>query len=551
MLKTSHRMMNPMKSGLSIPFPMVNSNSRFLSICILTGEIKKQSTSSVHLSNISDEYVAFKVKTTSPKRFCVRPNSGIVSPKSECSFTVTMQGLRSHPSEVECKDKFLIQSTVVDSGTKEEEITVDLFSKSSGKYVEEKKLRVVLISKEDSPVEEHKNKELEKEPSSEGSHKEHKHKVIEKEKEPSNEASHKEHKHKVLEKEPSNEGSIKEHKHKVLEKEPSNEASHKEHKHKVLEKEPSNEGSIKEHKHKVLEKEPSNEASHKEHKHKVLEKEPSNEGAIKEHKHKVLEKEPSHEASHKEHKHKEVENESSNEVSIHKEHKHKVLEKEPSNEASHKEHKHKEIEKEPLNEASHKEHKHKEVEKEPSHEASHKEHKHKEVEKESLNEASHKEHKHKVLAKEPSNEASIKEENLVKRDKDVSSMHMQIEDAKEVKSGLTTEEPKPSNDPDGNEQNLSKNKKFTPVKIVKEDPERRFRLSNQLKELKLKESALENQLKEAKSTISNLTYQNSIIIEAKETLQLELARRSKKGFSFVFVCGVSLIGLIGGYLSDP
>nr|GFC46657.1 vesicle-associated protein 2-2-like [Tanacetum cinerariifolium] len=40
------------------------------------------STSSVHLSNISDDYVAFKVKTTSPKRFCVRPNSGIISPKS-------------------------------------------------------------------------------------------------------------------------------------------------------------------------------------------------------------------------------------------------------------------------------------------------------------------------------------------------------------------------------------------------------------------------------------------------------------------------------------
>lgn len=39
-----------------------------------------------------------------------------------------MQGLRSHPSEVECKDKFLIQSTIVDSGTKEEDITVDLVS---------------------------------------------------------------------------------------------------------------------------------------------------------------------------------------------------------------------------------------------------------------------------------------------------------------------------------------------------------------------------------------------------------------------------------------
>ncbi|CAH1429924.1 unnamed protein product [Lactuca virosa] len=467
-------------------------------------EIKKQSTSSVHISNISDEYVAFKVKTTSPKRFCVRPNSGIISPKSECSFTVTMQGLRSHPSEVECKDKFLIQSTAVDSGTKEEDITVDLFSKSSGKYVEEKKLRVVLVSKQDLPVEEHKDKELEKEHANE-------------------EDSLKEHKHKVLEKEHSNEeDSHKEHKHKVLDKELPHEASHTEHKHKVLEKEPSNEASHKEQKHKVLEKEPPNEASSKEHKHRVLEKEPSNE----EHKHEVLEKEPSNEASHK------------------KEHKHKVLEKEPSNEASLKEHKHKVLEKEPSNE----EHKHKVLEKEPFNEASHETHKPKLLEKEPSNEVSH-EHKHEVLDNKPSNESSIKEDILVKRDKNVFSVDKQIKDAKEVKSGLTIEESKLSDDPNGN--NVPKNSKFKPVKIVKEDPETRLRLSNQLKELKLKESALENQLKEVKSTISSLTYQNSIIIEAKETLQLELDRKSKKGFSFVFVCGVSLIGLIGGYFSDP
>nr|GFC47835.1 vesicle-associated protein 2-2-like [Tanacetum cinerariifolium] len=95
--------------------------------------------------------VAGEVKTTSPKRFCVRPNSGIISPKSAYDFSVTMQGLRSAASEVECKDKFLIQSTVVDSGLKEEDVTLELFSKSSGKYVEEKKLRVVL--KVEDPVE--------------------------------------------------------------------------------------------------------------------------------------------------------------------------------------------------------------------------------------------------------------------------------------------------------------------------------------------------------------------------------------------------------------
>ncbi|XP_076941144.1 uncharacterized protein LOC143610588 [Bidens hawaiensis] len=344
------------------------------------------------------------VKTTSPKRFCVRPNSGIISPKSACDFTVTMQGLRSPPSEVDCKDKFLIQSTVVDAGTKEEEVTLELFAKGSGKYIEEKKLRVVLVAKEDSPSEEHKNK--------------------------------------VLEKEPSNESSVKEEKvvaHKALEKEQSNESSVKkedEVKHEVLEKEPSNESSVKD--EDIVQ-------------HKVLEKEPSNESTVKEE--------------------SVVEN--------------KDLEKEPS-----------------------------------------------------------------------------KEENVVKKDEitlpspTVSDIYLlftghKTEDSKEVKGGLTTEDPKASGDHDGNEGNLSENSKPNPVKVVKEDPERKLRLFNQLKELKLKEAALENQLKEAKSTISSLTCQNSIIIEAKETLKLELARRSKKGYPFLFVCIVLIIGLISGYISDP
>ncbi|XP_052312203.1 vesicle-associated protein 2-2-like isoform X1 [Populus trichocarpa] len=42
--------------------------------------------------------------------------------------------------------KFLVQSTVVPPGTTEEDITSNMFSKEGGKYSEEKKLKVVLIS---------------------------------------------------------------------------------------------------------------------------------------------------------------------------------------------------------------------------------------------------------------------------------------------------------------------------------------------------------------------------------------------------------------------
>ncbi|KAK1291231.1 Vesicle-associated protein 2-2 [Acorus calamus] len=117
-----------------------------------TFELKKQSSCLVLLTNNSDQYVAFKVKTTSPKRYCVRPNVGVVSPKSTYDFTVTMQAQRVAPPDMQCKDKFLVQSTVVPYGTTIDEKSSDIFRKDSGKDIEESKLRVILVSPPHSPV---------------------------------------------------------------------------------------------------------------------------------------------------------------------------------------------------------------------------------------------------------------------------------------------------------------------------------------------------------------------------------------------------------------
>ncbi|KAH7571977.1 hypothetical protein JRO89_XS04G0178200 [Xanthoceras sorbifolium] len=115
-------------------------------------ELKKQSSCSVRLTNNTQQYVAFKVKTTTPKKYCVRPNVGIISPKSACDFTVTMQSQGVAPPDMVCKDKFLIQSTVVPAGTTDEDIEPSMFSKDKGKYMQENKLRVILISPPNSPV---------------------------------------------------------------------------------------------------------------------------------------------------------------------------------------------------------------------------------------------------------------------------------------------------------------------------------------------------------------------------------------------------------------
>ncbi|KAJ7950933.1 vesicle-associated protein 1-1-like [Quillaja saponaria] len=108
-------------------------------------ELRKQISCSLQLSNKTDNYVAFKVKTTNPKKYCVRPNTGVVLPRSTCDVIVTMQAQKEMPSDMQCKDKFLLQSVVAGPGATPKDITPEMFSKESGHNVEECKLRVVYV----------------------------------------------------------------------------------------------------------------------------------------------------------------------------------------------------------------------------------------------------------------------------------------------------------------------------------------------------------------------------------------------------------------------
>uniref|UniRef100_A0A0D6QXB9 MSP domain-containing protein n=1 Tax=Araucaria cunninghamii TaxID=56994 RepID=A0A0D6QXB9_ARACU len=115
-------------------------------------EVKKQSSCSLELINNTDNYVAFKVKTTSPKKYCVRPNTGIIEPKATCDVTVTMQAQKEAPPDMQCKDKFLVQCVIAPSGTIIQDVTPEMFSKEPGKVIEENKLRVVYVSPPQPPT---------------------------------------------------------------------------------------------------------------------------------------------------------------------------------------------------------------------------------------------------------------------------------------------------------------------------------------------------------------------------------------------------------------
>lgn len=48
---------------------------------VFSGPFSEVVTADLNLTNPSDKRVCFKVKTTAPKRYCVRPNSGVLEPK--------------------------------------------------------------------------------------------------------------------------------------------------------------------------------------------------------------------------------------------------------------------------------------------------------------------------------------------------------------------------------------------------------------------------------------------------------------------------------------
>ncbi|CAK9212539.1 unnamed protein product [Sphagnum troendelagicum] len=108
-------------------------------------ELKKQVSASIQLVNSSEYYVAFKVKTTSPKKYCVRPNTGIVLPYGSADVTVTMQAQREAPPDMQCKDKFLVQSVIAPPGTLAKDVTQDLFNKEPGRDIHEAKLKVLYV----------------------------------------------------------------------------------------------------------------------------------------------------------------------------------------------------------------------------------------------------------------------------------------------------------------------------------------------------------------------------------------------------------------------
>ncbi|XP_028832751.1 vesicle-associated membrane protein-associated protein A isoform X1 [Denticeps clupeoides] len=73
------------------------------------GPFRDVVTTNLRLKNPTDRRVCFKVKTTAPRRYCVRPNSGTIDPGATVTVSVMLQPFDYDPNE-KSKHKFMVQT---------------------------------------------------------------------------------------------------------------------------------------------------------------------------------------------------------------------------------------------------------------------------------------------------------------------------------------------------------------------------------------------------------------------------------------------------------
>uniref|UniRef100_A0A1A9UHT7 MSP domain-containing protein n=1 Tax=Glossina austeni TaxID=7395 RepID=A0A1A9UHT7_GLOAU len=76
------------------------------------GPFNQPVTTNLKLTNPSDEVILFKIKTTAPKRYCVRPNYGEVPSRGTVTVEISLQPTNYFDPYERCKHKFMIQSIV-------------------------------------------------------------------------------------------------------------------------------------------------------------------------------------------------------------------------------------------------------------------------------------------------------------------------------------------------------------------------------------------------------------------------------------------------------
>ncbi|RMJ19185.1 hypothetical protein CDV36_001062 [Fusarium kuroshium] len=94
------------------------------------------------LKNPNSTPVAFKVKTTAPKQYCVRPNAGRIEAGQSFDVAVLLQAMKQDPPpDARCRDKFLVQSAPI-TAEKEFASIANVLETTDKSQLVERKIRV-------------------------------------------------------------------------------------------------------------------------------------------------------------------------------------------------------------------------------------------------------------------------------------------------------------------------------------------------------------------------------------------------------------------------
>ncbi|CAD6887931.1 unnamed protein product [Tilletia caries] len=109
----------------------------------------------LQVSNMNAQPVAFKVKTTAPKQYCVRPNSGRIEPGEKIEVQVLLQAMKEEPSSTQkCRDKFLVQSTMITPEREQYQLSElwGVVEKEDKSAIYEQKIRCAFLPAPTAPV---------------------------------------------------------------------------------------------------------------------------------------------------------------------------------------------------------------------------------------------------------------------------------------------------------------------------------------------------------------------------------------------------------------
>jgi len=107
------------------------------------GPVNEILTCQLKLTNPNPRKVCFKVKTTAPKRYCVRPNNGIVEADSEAIILVMLQPYDQEGGD-RGKHKFMVQTTYAPDNVTSDKIDLDnIWRTTPAELIRDFKLRCV------------------------------------------------------------------------------------------------------------------------------------------------------------------------------------------------------------------------------------------------------------------------------------------------------------------------------------------------------------------------------------------------------------------------